>query len=137
MNVPILFQSLDRINGKEGRSKLLHTESRLYKFLKALKAEISEHYAHKGDRMDLHIEITKNRTDARFSAKAESINGIEVDLSDSSNWGYLGRAFVLWTPDVMDYGKTHATVTFFGDHPKPELKTLLTLVEKVLKASAS
>ena len=73
MKSPILFQSLDRIDGKEGKSKLLHNESELYQVLKQLKVEISKHYAHKGDRMDLHIELTKERRDEKFREKAESM----------------------------------------------------------------
>lgn len=136
MKLPILFQSLDRIEGKEGRSKLLHNESELYQFLKQLKTEISKHYAHKGDRMDLHIELTKNRRDQRFREKAESMHGKEIDLSNSENWGYLNQAFVLFTPDMKDYGQTHATVTFFGEHERAELSKLHAIITEILKTKA-
>lgn len=136
MKLPILFQSLDRIEGKEGKSKLLHNESELYQFLKQLKAEISKHYAHKGDRMDLHIELTKERRDQQFREKAERMHGVEIDLSKVENWGYLNQAFVLWTPEMKDYGRTHATVTFFGQHARPALSTLQAIVAELLKTSA-
>lgn len=136
MKLPILFQSLDRIEGKEGKSKLLHNESELYKLLQQLKAEISKHYAHKGDRMDLHIELTKERRDPRFREKAEYMHGIEIDLNNLDNWAYLNQAFVLWTPEMKDYGRTHATVTFFGQHERPALSTLQSIVAKLLKTTA-
>jgi hypothetical protein len=136
MKSPILFQSLDRIDGKEGKSKLLHNESELYQVLKQLKVEISKHYAHKGDRMDLHIELTKERRDEKFREKAESMQGIEIDLSNSENWGYLNQAFVLWTPEIKDYGRTHATVTFFGEHERAPLLELQSIVAEVLKRRA-
>lgn len=134
MKLPILFQSLDRIDGKEERSKLIHNESLLYKFLKQLKTEISKQYEHKGDRMDLHIELTKERNDLLFREKAESLHGHEIDLSNLENWDYLGSAFVLWTPEIKTYGRTHATVTFFGDHEQPAISKLHTLIDKALKA---
>lgn len=129
MKLPILFQSLDRIDGKEGRSKLLLDSSKLYLLLHALKKEISKEYTVGSDRMDLHIEITKERRDPEFKAKATVINGQIVDLADPKNWGYLGRAFVLWTPESEGYGRTHSTVSFFGNNPRPEVDVL---VKKVL-----
>jgi hypothetical protein len=136
MKLPILFQSLDRIDGKEGKSKLLHNESELYQLLKQLKVEISKHYAHKGDRMDLHIELTKERRDEQFREKAEDMHGKEIDLSNTENWGYINQAFVLWTPEMKGYGRTHATVTFFGNHERPELSKLQSIVAELLKTTA-
>ncbi len=135
MNVSIQFQSLDRIEGKEGRSKLLHTESKLYQILKQIKQGIEEQHQIGADRMDLHIEISKLRRDSDFRTKAESLDGQVLDLSNASNWRYMGRAFVLNTPEVEDYGETHATVAFFGRHPKPSLQALLDIVALVLEES--
>lgn len=133
MNVSIQFQSLDRIEGKEGRSKLLHTESKLYQILKHIKQAIEEQYQVGADRMDLHIEISKLRRDPYFRTKAESLHGQMLNLSNASNWRYMGRAFVLNTPVVEDYGKTHTTVAFFGRHSKPSLQVLLDIVASVLE----
>lgn len=132
MNLPIVFQSLERIVGQEGRSKLLHTESKLYAILHQLKQAIAANYSVGDDRMDLHIEITKLRRDEAFRSKAESIHEQEIDLSKPENWGFLGRAFVLWTPTVADYGKTHITIAFFGKHPRPTLADLQKLVQRIL-----
>ena len=132
MTVPIVFQSLDRINGKEGRSKLLHTDSQLYQLLHSLKRNISEQFPAKSDRMDLHIEITKQRHDPNFRAKAEQLQNQTVDLADANNWGFLGRAFVLWTPKSEGYGKTHITIAFFGRHPKPDLAVLRNLALQLI-----
>ena len=132
MTLPIVFQSLDRINGKEGRSKLLHTDSQLYQLLHSLKRNISEQFPAKSDRMDLHIEITKQRRDPNFRAKAEQLQNQTVDLADANNWGFLGRAFVLWTPKSEGYGKTHITIAFFGRHPKPDLAVLRNLALQLI-----
>ena len=136
MNAPILFQSLDRIDGKEGRSKLLHNESELYKILHRIKAEIQKQYSVGSDRMDLHIEITKKRDDAELRSKAESLHEQIVDLKARKNWDFMDKAFVLRMPEVKGYGKTHATVAWFGDFPKPSFDALYSIIEKVLKESA-
>ena len=136
MNVPILFQSLDRIDGKEGRSKLLHNESELYKILHRIKAEIQKQYSVGSDRMDLHIEITKKRNDAEFRSKAEGLQEQLVDVKARKSWDFMDKAFVLRTPEVKGYGKTHATVVWFGDFPKPSFDMLYVIVEKVLKEVA-
>jgi len=132
MTLSIELASLDRIDGQEGRSKLLAKQSALYQAINRLKEAIKSQYQVKPDRMDLHMEITKDRRDPQFRAKAESIHLQTVDLSNLDNWGYLGRAFVLWTPEVADYGHTHITVAFFGDFPKPALATLHALVNEVV-----
>ncbi len=132
MELPILFQSLDRIVGKEGKSKLLDNKSRLYQVLHQLKAEVFKRYEHKGDRMDLHIELTKIRDDKQFRQKAESLQGRTIDLSLPENWGYLGAAFVLWTPEVEAYGRTHITIAFFGGFPKPSLTELQKIVRDIV-----
>ncbi len=129
MNLPIVFQSLDRIEGKEGRSKLLKKESQLYVLLHELKQAIGERYKVGEDRMDLHIEVSKLRRDPEFRAKAESIHQQDIDLGIAENWVYLGRAFVLKTPEVKDYGETHITIVFFGKHPRPAIEGLREIVE--------
>jgi hypothetical protein len=133
MNIPILFQSLSRIAGKERRSKLLHNESELYALLHQVKTRIAKRYEVGEDRMDLHIEMTKNPDDSELEAKTKTLQGQNIALTLPENWGYLHRAFVLWTPEVADYGKTHITIAFFGDKPKPELIVLQELVLQVLK----
>jgi hypothetical protein len=132
MELNIQFQSLDRIEGQEGRSKLIHSDSELYTLLHELKQKISKKYTVGSDRMDLHIEVTTQRRDPKFRQKAEIVHGQSVDLSDASNWGYLGRAFVLWTPEVEDYGRTHMTISFFGNSPRPDVATLTRLIEEFL-----
>lgn len=119
ITLSIEFESLDRIIGQEGCSKLLTKQSNLYCVLKQFKQVIQNKYQVKPDRMDLHIELSKNRRDPKFREKAESLHLKNINLSDISNWGYLGRAFVLWTPEVADYGRTHITIAFLGDYPKP------------------
>ena len=133
MKFPIVFQSLDRIEGKEGRSKLLHSNSKLYLLLKKLKAAIGENYAVGADRMDLHIEVTKLRRDPDFREKAESIHEQMIDLTIADNWVYMGRAFVLNTPEVSDYGKTHITIAFFGRHLRPAIEDLRDIVRAVIE----
>ncbi len=134
MKLPIEFQSLDRIIGKEGRSKLLHQDAKLYSVLHQVKSAITQQHRVGDDRMDLHIEITKERRDPNFRTKAESLQHQTVDLSDSSNWNYLGRAFVLNTPAVENYGQTHITIAFFGRYPKPSVEQLTTIVQNVLQS---
>ena len=133
MKLPIVFQSLDRIVGKEGRSKLLHTDSELYQLLKSVKATINQQFTTKGDRMDLHIEITKERRDPNFRTKAEQLHNQTVDVMNADNWGFLGRAFVLWTPESEGYGKTHITIAFFGNHPRPQVAVLQAISLDVVK----
>jgi len=111
MKLLILFQSLEPIIGQEERSKLLAQESDLYQILTQVKAQIQNQYAVKPDRMDLHIEITKLRQDPQFYSKTKNLHQTFVDISESQHWGFLRQAFVLWTPEVVDYGKTHITVT--------------------------
>lgn len=132
MKLPILFQSLKRIEGQEGRSKLLASQSELYVKLKEIKQAIADQHPMKADRMDLHIELTKNRHDPNFSEKAVGLHEQIIDLTASTNWGFLGRAFVLWTPVVEGYEKTHITLAFFGDYPVPELPTLIAIVNQVI-----
>ena len=133
MNVTIQFQSLDRVEGKEWRSKLLHTDSKFYKVLKRIKQSIGEQYQVGNDRMDLHIEISKLRRDPDFRSKAESIHGQKINLGILSNWSYMGRAFVLNTREVQDYGPTHITVAFFGNYPRPDIQVLQNLVGQILE----
>ena len=127
-HLPIVFQSLDRIVGKERRSKLIHKDTELYALLHHVKSLLRESYTVGNDRMDLHIELTKNPDDPNLRAKTESLQNQIVELSLSSSWGYLGRAFVLWTPEVAEYGKTHITIAFFGNKPKPPIEEIRQLV---------
>ena len=136
MKLPILFQSLDRINGREGRSKLIHSDSDLYTIIHALKKEISKKHTVGDDRMDLHIEISKERRDPEFRTKAESLHEKVIDLSKDSSWGFLGRAFVIWTPEVADYGKTHMTVSFFGNNAKPSESELIAYAQEFIQKQA-
>lgn len=133
MPLAIELESLDRIEGKEGRSKLLATQSELYQVLNKLKQTIRAEYDIKPDRMDLHVEVTKQRNDPDFRKKAESIHQQNIDLANENNWGFLGRAFVLWAPEVEDYGRTHITIAFFGNYPKPTLDTLYQMIASVVK----
>lgn len=133
MTLAIELESLNRIEGKEGRSKLLATQSELYQVLNELKQAIKARYEVKPDRMDLHIEVTKQRHDPDFRKKAVSIHQQTVDLANKNNWGFLGRAFVLWTPEVQDYGRTHITIAFFGNYPKPTLDTLHQMIASIVK----
>ena len=132
MTLQIEFESLDRIAGREGRSKLLATQSALYKILDRLKQAIKSKYEIKPDRMNLHIEVTKTRQDPQFRQKAESIHQTSIDLSNEANWTFLGKAFVLRTPEVAGYGQTHITIAFFGNFPKPDLATLQQLTASVI-----
>ncbi len=132
MTFNIEFESPDRIEGKEGRSKLLATQSELYQVLKRLKQAIKTRYEVKPDRMDLHIEVTRQRNDPAFRKKAEEVHQTTIDLSDESNWGFLGKAFVLWTPEVLGYGRTHITIAFFGNYPKPTLDALQQMITLVV-----
>ena len=127
-HLSIQFQSLDRIVGKERRSKLIHKDTELYALLHQVKSLVRDHYTVGADRMDLHIEVTKNPDDSALRTKTESLQDQTIDLSDAQNWGYLGRAFVLWTPAVVDYGKTHITISFFGNNPKPPVEEIQKLV---------
>jgi hypothetical protein len=131
----IEFQSLTRVVGAERRSKLLREQSRLHQVLENLKSEIRQVYTVNSDRMGLHIEITKNPSDADFDEKAQSLQNQSLDLKNRANWGYLGKAFVLWTPEVSEYGRTHITIVYFGDNPRPQLNVMqdfaLNLLEKM------
>lgn len=88
MQLPILFESLDRIPGREGRSKLLQSDSSLYQIIHQLKQKISEQYVVGADRMDLHIKLTDERRDPNFRSKAESLHGQSIDLNKPENNGY-------------------------------------------------
>ena len=137
MVLPIKFQSLDRIDGKEGRSKLIHSDSELYQHLHALKSKIKQEYEVGSDRMDLHIELTKERRDPDFRQKTEQVQDETVDMSANESWGYLGRAFVLWTPETPTYGRTHITIAFFGSFPRPEESVLVELAQERFAELAS
>lgn len=128
MTLPILFESLDRIAGKERRSKLLKNDSELYHYLHKIKAKIKAHYPIGSDRMDLHIEITKDPDDGLLRQKTEQLHNQAVDLSKADTWGYLSRAFVVWTPEVAAYGVTHITVAYFAEHPMPTIDEIRALV---------
>lgn len=128
MKVPILFQSLDRIAGKERRSKLIHVDSDLYAKLQALKKRVQDQFTVAPDRMDLHIELTKHPDDPQLGEKTRLLQEQEVDLTNPDNWVYLGRAFVLMTPAVPDYGATHITLAFFGRNPRPALAVIRKLI---------
>lgn len=132
----VCFESLDRISGREGKSKLLAVQSDLYRCLKAVKAEIrASGLSPCRDRMDLHIEVTTSRDDdSTLRAKAEALQGQLVDVTNPASYGILGGAFVLWTPAVQDYGRTHVTLAFFG---KPDLPDAQTLREIAIRAVAT
>jgi len=132
MKLPILFQSLDRLQGQERCSKLLQQESQLYALLRALKSEIKNKYEVAADRMDLHVEITKDKEDSKFNEKAATLHGKEISLLQTENWGFMGKAFVLWTPEAPSYGRTHVTVVYFGAYSKPELSALHALAKGLL-----
>ena len=129
--VPIRFLSIDRIEGKEGKSKLLHPESRLYQFLSALKAAIRRQFSTAPDRMDLHIELVGARDDDLLRTRTEALDGRTIDLADETSWDYLGRAFVLRVPEVDGVTAPHITVVHFGEHPRPPLDELLDVVSGV------
>ena len=129
--VPIRFLSIDRIESEEGRSKLLHTESRLYQFLTDLKAAIRQRFPTARDRMDLHIELVKTRDDALLRTRTVALDGQTIDLLDEAAWVFLGRAFVLRVPGIEDISAPHITVVYFGGHPRPPLDELLNVVRQV------
>ena len=70
--LPIVFENPDRrVRGptgyrSEGKSKLLARESDLYAFLAGLKRKMRDFGFAWRDRMDLHIELIKNRDDSEL-----------------------------------------------------------------------
>eukprot|EP00873_Tetraselmis_striata_P043370 jgi/Tetstr1/463634/TSEL_008496.t2 len=126
----------DTANHGEGKSKLLAADSDLYRCLHAVKGAIrSSGLSPRRERMGLHIEVTTTRVDdATLRDKAESLHGARIDVTDEECFGVLGGAFVLWTPEVPGYGRTHITIAFFG---KPDVPDLVTLREIARQAVAA
>ena len=131
-SLPIRFRSLERIEGKEGKSKLLDQRSQLYRILTDIKRAIRQKSPTAPDRMDLHIELVKSPDDALLRARSEALEGRMIDLLDEVAWGYLGRAFVLRVPEVECVWSPHITVVYFGRHPRPPVGELFAIVRQVM-----
>ena len=37
----------------------------------------------------------------------------DIDVENNENFGFLGKAFVLFTNEINNYGKTHITIVYF------------------------
>lgn len=113
----------------ERNSKKLKVDSELVKFLSNVRKEIKETYPNiKGDDRPWHIELNsgggRGRTltadtgidkGEQINTRAQQIHGKTVDVSSTSSYQIMGKAFVLNTPAVDKYGNTHVTVAFFPD----------------------
>ena len=133
-SLPIRFRSLERIEGKEGKSKLLDQRSQLYRILTDIKRAIRQKSPTAPDRMDLHIELVKSPDDVLLRARTQALEGRTVDLLDEGAWDYFGRAFVLRVPPVEGVRSPHITVVYFGRHRRPPLSELLAIVQQVIVA---
>jgi len=131
-SLPIRFRSLERIEGLERMSKLLHPRSQLHEKLTDIKRAIRERTPTAPDRMDLHIELVKSPDDGLLRARTEALEGRTVHLLDEGSWDYLGRAFVLRVPPVDGVQTLHITVAYFGRHPRPPLSDLFAIVHEVI-----
>lgn len=124
-----------RIEGKEKNSKLLATESDLYKKLDALLSAICTRFPLcTGKRMDFHTELVRSGNPTELVERAQKLHGAIVTLSDLEKWTIMsGRAFVFNTPAVDGYGPTHITVGYWRDPATtPALGDLKDLVLEVL-----
>jgi len=106
-----------RIKGKENKSKLLLPDSDLYKFISQYRQNIINTGSNISEnRMDLHIEILK-RSDAKnevmFLKNVLQLENNDIDVENNENFGFLGKAFVLFTNEINNYGKTHITIVYF------------------------
>ncbi|TAE09765.1 MAG: hypothetical protein EAZ95_15650, partial [Bacteroidetes bacterium] len=68
----------------------------------------------------------------QLEAKTNALHEQVVDLQNPENWGFLHKAFVLWTPEVSGYGKTHITIAYFGNSTKPAWDELWQCVQASL-----
>lgn len=121
LNIKFL-EPFHRISGKEVRSKLINSESDLYQFLENYRNNLYSYSGHlvSEKRMDFHIELLHRyqRNDIEnYLKRVNQLENNEIDVSDISNYGFLGNAFVLFTPYIEGYGKTHITIAHFKGKP--------------------
>jgi hypothetical protein len=116
------FEPFRRIPGKEIHSKLIDFNSELYQFLKQYRDNIIKYsgFSVSRQRMDYHIALI-NRHERNnivsFLSRVNYLNNQDINLNDINNFGFIGKAFVLFTPEVHGFGKTHITIAYFQYKP--------------------
>jgi len=121
MKLPIeLLEPFRRIPGKEVRSKLIVPNCQLYQFLEQYRNNLIKYSGRTiaPNRMDYHIEILERyqKNDINtYLARVKFLNNTPINVADIDNFGFLGNAFVLFTPELQYYGKTHITIAYFKD----------------------
>lgn len=123
-----------KIEGKEGRSKLLCPDSKLYSILK----KVRDHYIADGSvsgdlRSDFHTELIGSRGNrSQLVPRCQELQGYILDVGSMSNWTIMmEHALVVKTPEVSGYGPTHITVCYF---PTGVPEGWRTVVESILTA---
>jgi hypothetical protein len=122
MNIHFL-EPHHRILKQENKSKLFLPESDLYIFLEKYRQNIINYsnYSVANKRMDYHIQIL-NKDEEHivdlFLKRVKELEGKSIDVFKITNYGYIGNAFVLFTPLLYGYCITHITIAYFNGNSK-------------------
>lgn len=98
----------------EKRSKLLHTDSALYRYLEKQRTLLTNLYKESitEKRMDFHIELIRGDeepTDSVLVERAQSLEGQKID----GTIGTYPKFIAVLCPKVVGYGETHSTIAYF------------------------
>ena len=120
MNLSINFQNPTRRISGERRSKLLDSDSYLYKYVDGIYKNLVKRYGNLVGprRMDYHIELVSREEDCTDELLVERCQQLENQQLENQqlktmDFGIINRAYVLFCPLVDGYGKTHITIAFF------------------------
>ena len=111
-----------RIPRKENKSKLIDPNTELYDFLEKYRQNIIKYsgVVVADKLMDYHIQIL-NRFESNniqlFLNRVRYLSQFNIDINDINNYGFVGKAFVLFTPRIPNYGRTHITIAYFQYKP--------------------
>ena len=118
MNLCINFQNPNQRISGERRSKLLDSDSDLYKYVDSVYKNLVNKYGNLigPRRMDYHIELIGEGEDCTDELLVERCQQLE-NQQLKPILGIINRGYVLFCPPVDGYGKTHITIAFFKKGP--------------------
>jgi len=126
----IRFKDPDRRLNNELRSKLLDSNSALYKYLTNRRNELILQYGETktggkiGDaRMDFHVELIGQIEKPSVELLIERAEKVEGHFATIQTEEVLGKALVIDGPWINGYGNTHITIAYFPGGVPDKLKT--------------
>lgn len=114
------------IPGKERKSKLLHPDSALYRYLDFIRQQLVQQHPQNiaPKRMDYHIELISQaecdqlngNTDSTLVSRCQKLQGLVLNPVEIEP---QGKVWAMKTPEVDGYGPTHITIAYYPGGIQP------------------